>query len=140
MNRKSLAILVYGVLALLLLSELWFSNVASFAIIAETAEARGLSISAERMRLYISIVLDAIGGGGAIIVILGLLAKSVNLTKRAIAISFAGTLLYGGYQFFLAMFQLAPHWRGATIIVGVIYILFGLLARFLGNIAIEQGL
>ncbi len=140
MNRKSLAILVYGVLALLLLSELWFSNIGAFATLAETAELWGLSVPASRIRLYILIVLDVVGGGGAIIAIVGLLLRNVDLTKRGMSISFAGTLLYGGYQIFSAFFQLAPMWLGAIIIVGIIYSLFGLLARFLGNIAIEQGL
>ncbi len=138
MNRKSLAILLYVLLGALLFSELWFSNIGSFGNVEALANDFGITPAAERIRLYILIVFDAIGGLGALIALAGLAVNAIGLTKQGIRISFFGTAGYGVYQILAALFQLAPQWRMTISIAGLIYIGFALLTRLVGNLAVEQ--
>jgi hypothetical protein len=62
-NKAKIGRLIFfGLLALLMLAELFFSNVGSLGRLEAVAAQLGLTSEAERTRLFILIILDAIGG------------------------------------------------------------------------------
>ncbi len=124
----------FAVLALLLLSELFFSNVGSLGRLEAVATQLGLSPVAERTRLFILIILDAMGGLGAILTLLALLGNR-SLAKIGLPLTVFAFVAYGLYQLFSALTQLAPQWRMPISIVGVVYIVIGIMAWYL-----ERGL
>ncbi len=127
-------ILFFLFIALLMLSELWLSNWGSLTTNLEgTAALLGLSVAAERTRLYILIALDAVGGGGALLATLGFLVNQPRLQSIGIWLTTAGLVLYGGYQVTSALVQLAPPLTGTIALIGVIYIAVGIVAYIVGT-------
>ncbi len=121
-------------IAFLMLSELWLSNWGSLTTNLEgTAALLGLSVAAERTRLYILIVLDAVGGGGALLATIGFLVNQPRLQTIGIWLTTVGLVLYGGYQVTSALRQLAPPLTGTIALIGVIYIAVGIVAYIVGT-------
>jgi hypothetical protein len=133
MKGKSLGRMIFfAVLALLLLSELFFSNVGSLGNLTAIATQLGLSPQAERTRLFILIAFDAIGGLGAILTVLALLGNR-SLAGLGVPLAALGFIGYGLYQVFSAFTQLAPQWRMPISIVAVVYIAIGIIAWYVGR-------
>ena len=127
-------ILFFLVIALLMLAELWFSNWGTLANnLEETATLLGLSVAAERTRLWILIVLDAISGGGALLATLGYLGNQPTLQRTGVLMTAIGLVLYGGYQLTAALVQLAPAMTIPVASVGVVYIVIGVIAYTIGT-------
>jgi hypothetical protein len=130
MKNKSLGrIIIFAVLALLLLSKLLFSNIGSLGRLEVVATQLGISPAAEQTRLFILIILDALG---AVLTVLALLGNR-SLAQTGIALTVFGFVAYGLYQLFSALTQLAPQWRIPISIVGVVYVAIGLLAWYVGR-------
>lgn len=125
----------YAAIALIMLSELFLSNVGTLIGDLEgTAAMLGLSPEDERNRLLILIVLDAIAGEGALLALWGLLRPNARMIGRFGAWqTAAGLLAYGAYQVYSALLVLAPEWRTPILGVGVLYMLIGALALRLGR-------
>jgi hypothetical protein len=133
MKGKTLGRLIFfSVLALLLLAELFFSNVGSLGNLESVASQLGLSPQAERTRLFTLIALDAVGAIGALLCVFAILGNRA-LAKIGLPLTVLGFVGYGLYQMFSAVVQLAPQWRVPINIVGVVYIVIGLLAWYLGR-------
>ncbi|MEM7347435.1 MAG: hypothetical protein AAF485_24615 [Chloroflexota bacterium] len=127
-RQKIFRIIFFAVIALLLLSELVFSNIGSFGNIEAVAEQLGLTVAAERVRLYILILFDAIGGVGALLALWGLFRSEAASTLRlGVLLTTIGLVGYGVYQFFSALFQLGDAFRIPIMIVGVVYAGLGIV-------------
>jgi hypothetical protein len=125
-------LIFFAVLALLLLSELFFSNLGSLGRLEAVATQLGLSPAAERTRLFILIALDAVGGVGALLCVIALLGNR-SLAKIGVPLTTFGFMAYGLYQIISALTQLAPQWRIAIVMVGLVYLLIGIAAWFVGR-------
>lgn len=132
--RPTLRIVFYAVIALLMLAELFLSNIGSLLNLEATAKMLGLSPDAERSRLFILIVFDALAGIGGLLAIWSLLRPSAAEIGRVGAwMVVAGLLLYGIYQVYSALFVLGPAWQAAILGVGITYALIGLVAWWIGR-------
>jgi hypothetical protein len=125
-------LIFFAVLALLLLSELVFSNIGSLGRLEAVAAQLGLSPSAERTRLFILIALDALGGIGALLCVVALLGNR-SLARIGVPLTTFGFVAYGLYQIITALTQLAPQWQIPIVIVGLVYLLIGIAAWFVGR-------
>jgi hypothetical protein len=133
MQRKNLGRLIFfAVLALLLLAELFFSNVGSLGRLEAVAAQLGLTPEAERSRLFVLIILDALGGTGALLCVAALLSNR-SLAKIGLPLTVFGFVAYGLYQIISALTQLAPQWRVPIAVVGLVYIAIGIVAWWLGR-------
>ncbi len=125
-------VIFFALLALLLLAELFFSNVGSLGRLETVAAQLGLTPQTERSRLFILIVLDAIGGVGALLCVAALLGNR-SLAKIGLPLTVFGFVAYGLYQIVSALTQLAAQWRVPIAIVGIVYVVIGILAWWLGR-------
>lgn len=127
-------ILFFLLIAILMLAELWFSNWGSLTNNLDgTAALLGLTVAAERTRLWILMVLDAISGGGALLATIGFQGNQPRLQRIGTLLTASGLVLYGGYQLTAALVQLAPAMTVPVAIVGVIYMAVGVTAYIIGN-------
>ena len=127
-------ILFFGVVALLLLAELWFSNWSTLTHNVEgIAALLGLSVDQERTRLYILIVLDAIGGMGALTALAGCLRDRAMLRRVGAMMAALALVFYGIYQLISALTQLPPELRTTIALIGIIYIGIGIVAWIVGT-------
>ena len=132
--RPTLRIVFYAVIALLTLAELFLSNIGSLLNLEATARMLGLSPDAERSRLFVLIVFDALAGIGGMLAIWSLLRPSAaELGRIGAWMVVAGMLLYGIYQVYSALFVLAPAWQAGILGVGITYALIGLAAWRIGR-------
>jgi hypothetical protein len=138
--KKRSRIIYFGFIAVLMLSEMVTSNVYSLlGPLENTAEIMGVSVSVERIRLIILIVLDAIPGIAAVIAITAYRSGDASGVGRiAVILTTFGMLAYGGYQFWSATFQLG-NMQNFVRLVGVVYSVFGIIAWFVGG-DLRQGL
>jgi len=119
----------FGIIALLLLSELFFSNIGSLGNIEEVAQQVGLTVAAERTRLYMLIFFDAVGGLGALWALVTLWRnESLPAGHASVWVTAVGLVGYGLYQFGSAIFQLGADFRVPVMIVGVVYAGLGIAA------------
>jgi hypothetical protein len=132
--RKRSRIIFFGFIAVLMLSEMVTSNVYSLlGPLEDTAELMGVSESVERFRLIILIVLDAIPGIAAVMVIIAYRSEDASGVGRiAVILTTFGMLAYGGYQFWSATFQLG-NMQNFVRLVGAVYSLFGGIAWIVGG-------
>jgi hypothetical protein len=130
-------LIFFAVLALLLLSELFFSNIGSLGRLEAVATQLGLTPAVERTRLFILIALDAIGGIGALLCVVALLGNR-SLARIGVPLTTLGFVTYGLYQIVSALTQLAPQWRIPIVIVGLVYLLIGIAAWFVGRSLLNQ--
>ncbi|MDW8352240.1 MAG: hypothetical protein RML99_10055 [Anaerolineae bacterium] len=133
------ALVLFVLLALIALSELIFNNLGALnGDPAGTGQALGLTPAQQRTRLLILIALDAIAGGGALLAIIGLLARNRAIAHGALVCA-TGFLAYGLYQIFAALTQLNESLRPAAIGIGALYALLGVAAWFVGRrVALSQ--
>ncbi|MEM7119074.1 MAG: hypothetical protein AAF614_42040 [Chloroflexota bacterium] len=128
-RNRILRIIFFAIIALLLLSELVFSNIGSLGNVEEVAQQLGLTVPAERIRLYILILFDAIGGIGAILALIALSRTEALAPRRTgVLLTTIGLIGYGIYQFFSALLQLSGDFRIPVMSVGVVYTLLGVVA------------
>jgi hypothetical protein len=126
--------LFFAAIALLMLAELWFSNLGSLTNNLEgTAALMGLSVAAERNRLLILIALDALAAIGAILAFSGCVLDRIALRRVGAMIAALGLLLYGLYQLGAALTQLAPELRATIALIGVIYMGIGVVTWVVGT-------
>jgi len=132
--KKRSRMIYFGFLAVLMLSELLASNLYSLlGPLESTAELMGVSVAVERIRLIILIILDAIPGLGAVLVIRGYRHVEAGPAARmGVIATTVGMLVYGGYQFWAATFQLG-NMQSFVQLVGVVYALLGIGAWFVGG-------
>ncbi len=132
--RPTLRILFYAIVALLMLAELFLSNIGSLLNLEATAAMVGLTPDSERARLLTLIVFDALAGIGAILVLWVLFGQRAAAFGRTGAwMVVAGMLLYGIYQIYSALFILAPEWQPSILGVGVTYVVVGIAAWRIGR-------
>ncbi len=133
MKRGKIGRLIFfAVLAVLVLSELFFSNVGSLGNLETVAAQLGLTPEAERSRLFILILLDAVASIGALVCVVALFGNS-SLAKVGLPLTVFGFVAYGLYQIISALTQLAPQWRMPIVVVGLVYIAIGIVAWWLGR-------
>ncbi len=135
-------LIFFGLLALIALSELFFSNLGTLnGDIASVANMLGLTVPQERTRLLILIALDAIAGIGAVLAIMGTLRLgSANLFHYGAVLCALGFCAYGIYQLFAALTQLSDGVRVPVAIVGVIYAAIGAIVWFVGRRAANKAI
>lgn len=133
MTRSKIGRLIFfSVLALLMLAELFFSNIGSLGRLETVAAQLGLTPEAERSRLIILIILDAIGGIGALLCVAALFGNP-SFARISLPLTVFGFVAYGLYQVFSALTQLSAQWRMPITIVGLVYIVIGLTAWWVGR-------
>lgn len=133
MTRANIGQLIFfGVLALLMLAELFFSNVGSLGRLGAVATQLGLTPEAERSRLFILIALDAMGGVGALLCVAALFGNR-SLAKVGLPLTMFGFIAYGLYQIVSALTQLAAQRRMPITIVGIVYAVIGLAVWWVGR-------
>jgi hypothetical protein len=138
MSSRIPRIIFFGLIAITLFSEMIFSNIGTLnGDIAGTAQMLGLSVEAERQRLLMLIMLDAVGGIGAVIAIVGAVTGRLNLLRAGGAICAIGLMAYGLYQLIAAFTQLGPDLRAPIVLVGVLYMLIGVMAWLLGRAGVR---
>jgi peptidoglycan/LPS O-acetylase OafA/YrhL len=111
---------------------IFFAVLALLLLLEAVATQLGLSPAAERTRLFILIALDAVGGVGALLCVIALLGNR-SLAKIGVPLTTFGFMAYGLYQIISALTQLAPQWRIAIVMVGLVYLLIGIAAWFVGR-------
>lgn len=127
-------ILFFGIIALLLFAELWFSNWGTLVNNLEgIAALLGLTVEQERTRLYSLIILDAIGGIGALLALAGCLLDRAMLRRVGAMIAAIGLVSYGLYQLVSAVTQLPPELKTTIGLIGVVYIGIGIVAWIVGT-------
>ncbi len=131
-NRKQM--FYFGFIALLMLSEMVGSNIYSLlGPLEDTAVFMDVSVAAERVRLVILIVLDAIPGVGALMAIRGYRrVEAAQAGRIGVYVTTYGMIAYGSYQFLSAVFQLGNR-QSFVMLVGVVYSLLGVVAWFVGR-------
>lgn len=134
MQRGVIArVIFFFVIALLMLAELFMSNLGTLlGDVTSTSAMMGITPDAERTRLWILILLDAVAGLGALVAAIGLLRKNAAWQRYGALATAIGLVLYGAYQFFAALFQLNDSVRIPVMVVGVVYALIGVAAWWLG--------
>jgi hypothetical protein len=138
MKRATIGRLIFFVVvALLLLSELFFSNLGSLGRLETVATQLGLSPEAERSRLFILMVLDALGAVGALLCVAALRGKR-TLAKVGLPLTIFGFVAYGLYQMISALTQLAAQWRVPITVVGIVYLIIGLAVWWVGRGMLKQ--
>jgi hypothetical protein len=141
MSSRIPRIIFFSLIAVTLFSELIFSNLGTLnGNIAGTAQALGLGVDAERRRLLILIILDAIAGIGAVLAIIGAVTNKANVMRAGSAMCAIGLMAYGLYQLIAALTQLGPDMRTPIIMVGVIYMLIGVMAWLIGRAGVRTQL
>jgi hypothetical protein len=99
----------------------------------------GVSVEAKRIWLVILIFLDTIPAAGALLSIWGYRSlKAAQAGRISVVITTVGLLVWGGYQFLAATFQLGflPNFHK---LLGIVYATFGIIAWFVGA-DLRQGL
>jgi hypothetical protein len=138
MSSRIPRIIFFGLIAITLFSEMIFSNIGTLTgDIAGTAQMLGLSVEAERQRLLILIMLDAIGGIGAVIAIVGAATGRLNVLRAGGTMCAIGLVAYGLYQLIAAFTQLGPELRAPIMLVGVLYMLIGVMAWLLSRAGVR---
>ncbi len=140
MQRKLLVpAIFFALIAILMLAELFFSNLGSLmGNLEKTASSLGLSVGAEQARLWILILLDAVGGIGAALAVWAVFKPESRLGSIGVLLTTLGLLGYGLYQLYAALFQLAPNRKGPIMGVGITYAVLGVVAWYLGKPLREQ--
>lgn len=135
MGRRAMLprIIFFAVVAGLMFSELWFSNLGTLTNNLEgMAALMGLSVAAERARLIILITLDAIAGVGAVTAVIGCLIDRPAVRRVGAMVAGMGLIAYGLYQLFSALTQLPLELRMTIALIGVIYMGIGIVAWVVG--------
>jgi hypothetical protein len=133
MKSRIAYIIFFSMLALIALSELLFSNLGTLnGGLQAAADLLGLTVRQERTRLLILIALDAIAGIGAVLAVIGLIARN-SLATYGASMCAMGFLAYGIYQLFAALTQFGPAVRGPVALVGVLYAGVGIAAWVIGR-------
>lgn len=126
-------VIFFAVIAILMLAELWFSNLGSLTNNLEgTAALMGLSVDAERTRLLILIALDAVAGIGAVVALLGCFMDRSALRRAGAMVAALGLVSYGLYQLGSALWQLPPELRPTIAMIGVVYVGIGAVTWIVG--------
>lgn len=132
----------FGLIAVIMLSELFTSNLYSlFGNLENTAEIMGVTVLEERIRLYILIVLDIVAGGGAALALMSYWRPSAaGIGRIGVYMAAIGMVVYGCYQFWAGTFQLGSEsMQNLTRTVGIIYPMLGIGAWFVGRDLRERG-
>lgn len=131
-SKKPIASLILaGIVALLFWSELIFSNLPSLADVSIPAETLGWEIGSTRLYFLVLLVLDAVGGVGAIVYI-GSILKSgrSDWLGKVVWLTVAALMVYGVFQFVIA-FVLPQNLRIVYWSIGIAYVLMGFALRAL---------
>jgi hypothetical protein len=138
MSSRIPRIIFFALIAITLFSEMIFSNIGTLnGDIAGTAQMLGLSVDAERQRLLILIMLDAVAGIGAVIALAGAATNRVNWLRAGGTMCAIGLVAYGLYQLIAAFTQLGPDLRTPITLVGVVYMLIGVMAWLIGRAGVR---
>ena len=132
--RDLLNELYFGFLAVLMLSEMFASNLSSVLFQVDNAAAVfGMSVEATWHHMSMLAVLDAIPGLGGVLVVWAIRHDNAWFIGRiGLVMTVTGMLAYGGYQVWFSML-------GITTIdiflrtLGVTYMMFGIVAAWLGR-------
>lgn len=134
MSSRIPRIIFFALITITLFSEMVFSNIGTLnGDLAGTARTLGLSVDAERQRLLILILLDAVAGIGAVIALVGALTKRANVLRAGGAMCAIGLVAYGLYQIIAALTQLGPDLRVPVMFAGALYLLIGIMAWLIGR-------
>lgn len=132
LSKRTIASLILAAAAALLFwSELIFSNVPSLVDVAVPAAALGWTTASTRLYFTVLVVLDIIGGAGALLYIGFVLKRgSAQRINRVLWLTAVTLIVYGSYQFVTA-FRLPADLRLLYWVIGVVYLLLGLSLRLL---------
>ena len=124
----------FGFIAVLTLSELIASKLqALFINIERPAELMAISIEVARTHMSIMAALDLISGIGALLVLwAGRRMGSNRLGRIGVIATALGIFAAGCYQFWFAIYELGAI-QGIIKVVGVTYIVLGIIASFIGR-------
>lgn len=138
MTSRIPRLIFFGLIAITLFSEMLFSNLGTLnGDIAGTAQMLGLSVDAERQRLLILIMLDAVAGVGAVIAIVGAVTGRLNLMRSGGTLCAIGLVAYGLYQLIAALTQLGPDLRMPVMLAGGLYMLIGVMAWLISRAGVR---
>lgn len=136
MRRSNTAsALFFGGLATLVLAELVFRNMSSLLNnVPRTAALLGLSVDAERVRLFVLMLLDAMVAAGALMALWASVSVEARPLGRAgVWLATLGLLMYGAYQCGAAALQLGAASRAPVLGMGLFYALLGGVAWHVGQ-------
>jgi len=138
--KKRSRMIYFIFIAVLMLSEMITANIYSLlGPLEETAEFMGVGVEAERVRLVILIILDAIPGMGAVLAIWGYRSsEAAQIGRIGVIVTTVGMLAYGSYQFWAATFLLG-FMPNLHKLIGFVYVMLGIVAWFVG-VDLRQGL
>ena len=130
-KRPIASLILAGIIALLFWSELIFSNLPSLADVAVPAETLGWAVGSTRLYFLVLLMLDIVGGIGAILYIGSTLRSGRTAWLNSIVwITSAALVLYGLFQFAVA-FALPENLQVVYWGIGIAYILMGIVLRAL---------
>ena len=126
--------LYFGFIAILMLSELFAGNIYSLYFnIERPAELMAVSIEVAYRHMTILSMLDAIVGIGACMVIWSIrYSDAVRMGRNGVFMTTLGMLIYGGYQFWYATYELGAI-QSIIKVVGVTYATLGICAWFVAG-------
>ena len=135
--KKFLQELFFLLISILMLSELFAGNIFSLTLgLDRAAELMAVSTDTARTHLVILSVFDVLAGFGAVLVFFASRNNESNHAGLAgrigIVATSIGMLLYGGYQFWYAVYDLGDI-QVYIKAIGILYALFGVIAWVLGN-------
>jgi hypothetical protein len=125
-------LIFFVLLAVVLLLEIFFSDLGSLARLEIVAAELGLTSEAERNRLWTLIIFGSIGTLGSVLCVVALLGKH-SLARIGLPLTVLGVIAYGLYQVFSATTQLASEWRLPTAFIGCVYAAIGFVAWWIGH-------
>ena len=128
-KRPVVSLIFVGIIALLFWSELIFSNLPSLADVAVPAETLGWRIGTTRLYFLTLLLLDIVGGVGAILTIrLILKPERARWSNTIVSVTAAALIVYGLFQFIVA-FWLPQNLQAIYWGIGIAYSLMGIILR-----------
>lgn len=134
-NRGRL--IFFGLLAVVLLLEILFSDLGSLARLEIVAAELGLTPETERSRLWTLISFGSMGALGSLLCVVALLSSRL-VARVGLPLAVLGVTAYGLYQVFSATTQLASEWRLPIAFVGCVYVAIGLVTWWIGRGILEE--
>jgi hypothetical protein len=130
-------LIFFALLAVILLLEIFFSDLGSLRRLETVATELGLTPEAERNRLWTLIIFGSMGALGSLLCVAALL-RNHSFARVGLPLTVLGVIAYGLYQIVSASTQLAPEWRVPIAFVGFVYAAIGLVAWWVGRGILRQ--
>jgi hypothetical protein len=126
-------ILFFLLIALLVIAELWFSNLSALNRNLEgMAALLGLTVAAARIRFLLLSVFDSIAVAGALLALVGCLTVRSRRRRIGAMMAAIGLVCHGLYQVAAALWQLPPALQPTMALLGLIYVGLGVMVWLVG--------